>query len=126
MKIKPIVLTIIILSILGTAIFYFKNQPTGMADIDNGSPITLYFRADCPHCRLVEKFLAENNVGAKISCNQKEISAKKQQNSRELMDKASICGISQEKLGVPFLWDNDSQKCYTGDVDIIEFFKNKL
>ena len=44
-------------------------------------------------------------------------------NSNELGSIAAKCKIDKNNIGVPFLWDGE--KCYTGDKDIIAFFKQK-
>lgn len=90
--------------------------------IRTDSPIVFYFGVSCPHCMNVEKYLEEDKVADKVSFSMKEV-YNNRDNANEAIAKAAICGISKENLGVPFLWDGE--KCYVGDEDIIDFFKNK-
>ena len=46
-----------------------------------------------------------------------------QNNAKELTEKARICGLPTDSIGVPFLWDGE--KCFIGDQDIINFFSAK-
>jgi hypothetical protein len=41
-----------------------------------------------------------------------------------MADRAAKCGLSKEQLGVPLLWTGS--ECFGGDVDIINYFKEKL
>lgn len=86
------------------------------------SQIILFYGDGCPHCALVEKYIKEHNVQDKISLSQKEVYYN-QSNAKELEDKAKICSLSTNSIGVPFLWDG--KKCLIGDQDIINFFKQK-
>lgn len=85
--------------------------------------IMLYYANGCPHCAKVEQFMQDNKVEEKIAVIKKEVS-QNQDNARALTDKAKRCGIQSASIGVPFLWANS--KCYAGDENIINFFKEKL
>jgi len=99
-----------------------KNAPS-LDVIVTDSPIVFYFGVSCPHCKLVEQYLTENKVAEKVRFSMKEVYENKN-NANEAFAKAELCGISKNKLGVPFLWDGE--KCYMGDENIINFFKEKL
>lgn len=83
----------------------------------------LYYGQGCPHCKIVEDFIKENNILAKIRIEQKEIYYNKD-NALELLEKARICGINRNSVGVPFLWNG--KECILGDKPIIDFLHNKL
>jgi glutaredoxin len=84
----------------------------------------IFFYGDtCPHCKKVEEFFAQNKVTEKISFSQKEVYNNKD-NGALLSEKAAECGLKQDEIGVPLLWDNG--KCLTGDVDIIDYFNKKI
>jgi glutaredoxin len=89
------------------------------------SDIILFIGDGCPHCAIVEKYLSDNNVLAKISYAQKEV-FNNTGNANLLGDKAHSCGLNTDNIGVPFLWDGPSGKCYVGDEDVVNYFKNKL
>jgi len=82
--------------------------------------IILFYGDGCPHCALVEKYVAENGVAAKIPFVKKEVYYN-DKNAEELAAKAKICGLPTDSIGVPFLWDGSN--CFVGDQDIIDFFK---
>ncbi|MEI6596740.1 MAG: hypothetical protein WCL13_00820 [bacterium] len=123
---------IIIPTILFVAIFFFsffalsgegdKNQkPTGNT-AEEQSQITLFYGDGCPHCKIVEDYIKQNQIAIKISFAQKEVYSN-QANSMELEAKAKICGLPANSIGVPLLFDGE--KCFIGDQDIINFFKQK-
>jgi len=85
--------------------------------------IILFYGDGCPHCEIVDEYLKENNIKDKINFEHKEVYNNKQ-NSNLLVEKAKICGMNINSIGVPFLWDGE--KCLVGDRDIIEFFKLKI
>lgn len=87
------------------------------------SQIILYYGDGCPHCAIVEEYIKENKIQDKLSFIQKEVYYN-QGNAKELEEKAKICGMPTDSIGVPFLWDGE--KCLVGDADIINFFKQKI
>ena len=98
-----------------------KNQPINQQS--EQSQIILFYGIGCPYCAKVEEFIKENQIEKTISFVKKEIYFNRQ-NAKELEEKAKICEIPENEVGVPFLWDGE--KCFLGDVDIINFFKEKI
>jgi len=98
-----------------------KNQPINQQS--EQSQIILFYGIGCPHCAKVEEFIKENQIEKTISFVKKEIYFNRQ-NAKELEEKAKICEIPENEVGVPFLWDGE--KCFLGEVDIINFFKEKI
>ncbi len=90
--------------------------------VDNISQIVLFYGDGCPHCALVEKFIAENNIQTKVQFTKKEVYYNKQ-NADDLAGKARLCGMPTDSIGVPFLWDG--KICFVGDQPIIDFLKRK-
>jgi hypothetical protein len=86
------------------------------------SDIIFYYSNTCTHCKVVEEFVVSNKISEKVSFQSKEVGADSA-NAADIMDKASKCGIKQEDIGVPMLWDG--AKCYVGQDDVINFFKLK-
>jgi glutaredoxin len=86
------------------------------------SAIILFYGNGCPHCALVEQFVAENNIQSKVPFTQKEVYYNKQ-NANELALKAAACGLPTNSIGVPFLWTGST--CIIGDQPVIDFFKQK-
>ena len=113
---------------LGSIYLITNNKPSAEATENNSivqesSGIILFYGDGCPHCAIVEEFVEQNNIEEKVSFSKKEVYYN-QQNASELGVKAKVCGMSTDFIGVPFLWDGS--KCYVGDQDIVEFFKNKF
>jgi glutaredoxin len=98
---------------------YYRNSDVIVSD----SPIVFYFGYNCPHCKIVEKYLVDNKVSEKVRFSMKEV-YKNPANTEEAFAKAALCSIDKKNLGVPFLWDGE--KCYRGDEEIINFFKAKM
>lgn len=108
-----IILAVVLLSI----IFYFsKIKPD-----DTG--IILFYGDSCPHCEIVDNFISENGIREKVLFSELEVSSNAD-NANILFQKASICKINQNEVGVPFLWDGEN--CFLGDVDVINFFQGKI
>jgi glutaredoxin len=134
MKKHWILIVIISLIVVGAAIWLLFGRGTPVAGVgdDTGSvkgvseaKITFFYGETCPHCKNVEKFFADNKVEDKISFDKKEV-YNDQDNAALLAEKAKICNIPIEGMGVPFLWDGENSQCLMGDQPIIDFFKQKL
>ena len=94
-------------------------------DNGQGAALVLYYSNTCPHCKIVEDYLSQNNVKAKITYSEKEVGDTA--NAQELVQKETACNITKELIGaVPMLWDKSDNKCYLGQDQIIDFFKQKL
>lgn len=96
-------------------------QPSG--DVDKNASIIFFYGQECPHCKIVEKYIEENKIKEKVNFSEGEVYHNKN-NSTFLAEKAGKCGIDTKSIGVPLLWADE--KCYVGDKDVIEFFKNKV
>ena len=88
------------------------------------SQIILFVGDGCPHCAIVEDYVAKNKIADKISFTQEEV-YHNQDNAKELGEKAKICGLPTNSIGIPFLWDGVGEKCVIGDQNVIDFFKSK-
>jgi glutaredoxin len=87
--------------------------------------IIFFYGNGCPHCAIVEKYFTENNVEAKVKFSKDEVFGNKE-NAALLGDKANSCGLNTDSIGVPFVWDGSTGKCYEGDADVIQFFSSKI
>ncbi|MCX6779543.1 MAG: hypothetical protein NTU97_04970 [Candidatus Magasanikbacteria bacterium] len=85
--------------------------------------IILFEGEGCPHCAIVEEFLAQNKVKDKVEFTTLEV-YKNKNNAALMAKKAQLCNIPTTGMGVPFLWDGS--KCLVGDVDINNFFQEKI
>lgn len=116
---KILILIFIGIIILGGIVFVFYRNKNIPAQKSN---VVLFYGDGCPHCANVDEFIKENKIDEKISFEKKEV-FNNQDNAKELVDLSQKCGLPSDQVGVPFLWDDS--KCYVGDTDVINFFKQK-
>jgi len=123
---KAIIIIILTVVILGFTFWgfqtgFFIKKEVIATPLPEG--IVLFFGQDCPHCKLVDEFVAQNNIKEKVSFTELEVWNNKS-NAKLLVDVAVKCKQDITKgVGVPFLYDG--QNCLVGDVDIINFFRTK-
>jgi glutaredoxin len=87
------------------------------------SEMILFYGETCPHCKIVEQYLDDNKVRARVKFQELEVYNNKA-NAALLAKKAKTCNLDTTKgLGVPLFFDG--QNCLTGDQEIINFFKTK-
>ena len=85
--------------------------------------LIFFYGSGCPHCQIVEKYFADNKIAEKIKFDQKEVYAHPK-NSALLVQYAKKCGINENEIGVPLLWNGS--KCAVGDQAIIDYFQTIL
>jgi glutaredoxin len=105
-----------------------KNNQDQLQTIENPDFI-FYYGTTCPHCKVVEEFIAENQLVDKlkidfkevyeVSENQKDLTNKVQENCPQFIDQEN------GGIGVPFLFDIQEKGCIQGDSPIINFLKEK-
>ncbi len=94
------------------------NQPEITVD---DSAIILFYGEECPHCKVVEKYITDNDIKSKITFTEKEVNHDKA-NANLMVKKQQECKLDEKAIGsVPFLWT--AEKCYSGSDEIINFFK---
>lgn len=120
MKKEKVFLGIIVLALAAAVVYAFWGVPYKGSSQKNA---VLFYGDGCPHCEIVDKFVEENKVREKVQFERKEV-FNNRTNANEMASRAKNCGIKTSGMGVPFLWDGE--KCYQGDVDVIEFFKKKI
>lgn len=117
-KAFPFIITVVVVIFAIWLIFL----PSKVSGIPKES--ILFFGDGCPHCKVVEDFIVANDVRKKIQFDTKEVWSN--QSNALLMTKIwNQCGLSvQSGMGVPFYWDGTS--CYSGQEEIINYFKTKI
>ena len=107
------------------AAIYFTGGFSGSSPTTdpNTEGIILFYGRECPHCRDVEDFIVANNIAAKVNFTESEVWHNKA-NAQLLAQKAQICQITSDSVGVPFLYDGNG-KCYIGEVDVPNFLKTQ-
>ncbi len=118
-KAWPYIITIVII-ILGLVIIFAPSKTTGMP-----SKPTLFVGDGCPHCKKVEDFIASSGVDKKYTFDIKEVWYN-QSNALIMNQVWKRCGLTSPTgdMTVPLLWDGST--CYSGEVEIMNFFKTKL
>ena len=111
-SVKLSILVIALLFIAGLVAILIKNQPTQI----------LFYSDTCPHCKIVEDYIAKNQVKSYLAFGQLEVSTHPD-NAQLLAKKAAGCGLSTDKLQVPFFFDGTN--CLVGDQDIVKYFASK-
>ena len=86
----------------------------------------LFYSSACPHCIKVEDFLKDNKADTKMVYQKLEVDFS-QSNKELLLAKQKDCGYTAENnLGaIPFLFTKNGV-CFSGDEEIISYFKTQL
>jgi len=116
---------IIVAIILAVAVFFLWYSSAAKAPVNPAIPeeIVLFYGDGCPHCKIVDDFVLQNKVEEKLTFKHLEVWNNKE-NQILLGQIVEKCSIVADQVGVPFLYDG-AGKCYMGDVDVINFFKEK-
>ncbi|MEK7580266.1 MAG: DUF5667 domain-containing protein [Patescibacteria group bacterium] len=111
----------------GSILKELENQVNTLKNQDSKKiiPATLifFYGSSCSHCQKVEKYFTDNKIAEKIKFDQKEVYANPK-NSALLVQYAKKCGINENEIGVPLLWDGS--KCLVGDQPIIDYFQSTI
>lgn len=89
---------------------------------DDPAAIVYYYGEGCPHCKVINEFLTENNIAEKVSFEKKEVWSNKA-NASEMSRRAKTCDIKPEGMGVPFVYAEG--QCFIGEPDVRKFFSEK-
>jgi len=117
-----LVIAVIIILIIGAVVFAgYKKNNGNISQAD----IVLFYGEGCSHCVNVDKFIQDNDIENKIRFDKKEVFYNRE-NANLLAEKAQICGMPTDNIGVPFLWEESTKTCKSGDADIINYFKAKI
>jgi glutaredoxin len=77
-----------------------KNNDQIYTNAEVPTNMTLFYSDTCPHCKNVEKYIADNNVKTKINLN--EMNVANEDSVQILLAVVQKCELSQESIGVPF------------------------
>jgi len=114
-----IIILILIAAALGIGIYRMKHALPKNE--------TLYESTECPHCEKVMTFIQTQQLHKKITFDQKQLDTSSS-TVRELAKVMRFCGYDvNQGIPIPVLWTGETtQKCITGDEDIIQYFKHQL
>ncbi len=109
----------LLINILLSGVIYIVAVNNQKSVMPNNEAILLFFSPTCPHCKLVEEFIANNSLDSKLNITQKNVWLP--EIAKEYEKLADFCKIAKDARGVPMLYNN--QTCYLGDVDAISSLK---
>lgn len=89
----------------------------------SGGALVFYYGEGCPHCATVEEYFDKQGITERFEFEQKEVYYDKE-NAAELVKQAEACKMPTDEIGIPLLWTGS--ECLVGDVDIINFFEDKV
>lgn len=105
-------------------LFILSGCGNGPEVATDDSATILFYGEECSHCKVVEKYVADNNVKEKVIFSEREVSHDKS-NASFMVARQRSCKLDEKSVGaVPFLWT--AEKCYLGQDEIINFFKDKV
>ncbi len=110
--------------VLFSIVFIFSgcgnSQPETATD---NSAIILFYGEECPHCKIVEQYIIDNNIKDALVFSELEVNHNTV-NANLMVQKQTICKLDKKNIGaIPFLWT--AEKCYLGQDEIIQFFKEQ-
>ncbi len=125
---KKNILTILIISVVFFAFYKITFQKPASINTDyQDSDLILFYGDTCPHCKIVEEFISENQIDQKLKISQLEV-YNNQSNSTlfsNLVNEICPDQFSSEGLPVPFLVNQQDKKCLIGDTPINEYLSEK-
>lgn len=112
---------ILLASVAATLLFVnvAAAQYSPISDNDN----VYYYSLTCPHCRNVDSFFKQYGIVERFNIVKREVS-QSPSNAKEFYDLCVAKNVTPEEMGVPYL--HFEGQCISGDVNIINFFKNKI
>ncbi|MCX6721767.1 MAG: hypothetical protein NTY04_01050 [Candidatus Staskawiczbacteria bacterium] len=129
---------IIVIIILAAVLFWAVQSGFLSSILGGGSKpaslpegIVLFYGAECPHCKNVEAFVSANNIDQKVKFTNLEVSFAGKTSPQLKADDALALQVAEackmditSGVSIPLLFDG-KDKCFSGDVDVINFFKNE-
>lgn len=120
-KVNKVIINFFIIAAIVIAILYgiYLNKQKNLPVQED----VFYYGITCPHCKVVEQYMEENNVSSKIQFKSKEVYQNKE-NAAELTKVGRYCKLGKNIGAVPLLFYNDN--CYLGDKPIIDFLNKTI
>ncbi|MGD0576518.1 MAG: hypothetical protein ABSA74_00375 [Candidatus Staskawiczbacteria bacterium] len=130
-----IVVIIVVVIVLAAAGFWawqsgvFSNVSVPPTPLPAG--IILFYSPHCVHCQDTEAFIAANNIDQKVKYTKLEVPFFGYPSTPQLVANAELatqlaqgCKLDTSKgISIPFVYDGNG-KCYIGEPDVPNFFKN--
>jgi hypothetical protein len=125
---KKTVLTILIIVIILFVFYKITSQKPQSVNTDyKNSDLILFYGNTCPHCKIVEEFISQNQIDQKLKISQLEVYINKYNSNLFSEMVKNICPdkSSPEGLPVPFLINQKDKQCFVGDTPITEYLTEK-
>ena len=130
--IKKIFPILIIIGILVVFYFLTSKKPDTFKSIVTPTPtpisdLVLFYGSTCPHCKVVEEFISQNQIDQKLTISQLEVYENKS-NAKifsDMIKKVCPDQLNPQGLSVPFFIDQKENKCLIGDTTIIDYLSEK-
>lgn len=147
-SVTAIILIVVVVIIIAVAIYFSNKSDSGSNNTNttqensngvvNGATSTesrevistpdadiiIFYGITCPHCKVVNKFIVDNDIDKVIKLQHLEV-YKNNSNLELMKQKLEECkNLSEDdKGGVPFMYS--SETCLVGDQPIIDYLKGK-
>jgi len=94
---------------------------------DSNLDLIVFWGQGCPHCEVVKKYLADNQLDKRLSIALKEVYNDKN-NQNELQQIIKKCPEidATQGIGVPLSYFPKENLCLLGDQPVIDYLKNKF
>lgn len=124
---KTLIFVIVIIILAGAGFWAWQSGvlnvgPNSVQPVAIPEGIILFYGDGCPHCKVVDDYITQNDIESKVSFARLEVWFNKD-NQNILTQIVQKCGIATDQVGVPFLYGGE--KCYIGQDEVIDFFKVK-
>lgn len=122
---------IVIILIIAVVFFGFykitSQKPASVTTTNPDADLFLFYGDTCPHCKIVEEFIAKNQIDQKLKINNLEV-YNNQANVKTFSNMVNeICpdNSSPNGLPVPFLINKKDKQCILGDTPITDYLTEK-
>lgn len=124
--IKKLIIFLIIIAVL-FGFYKITSKPPADLVIANGDYI-LFYGSTCPHCKVVEEYISQNQTNQKLKIDQLEIYENENNKNFFVKTIQQTCPDQLESNGisVPFLIDIKNKQCLLGDTPIINYLSEKI
>lgn len=115
-------LAILIVAVMGIWFWSASLKKEDSRPTEITSDYILFYGAECPHCKDLEAFIAQNGIQDKFKFDSLEVWHNKA-NADIFQSKLEECNIAKDQWGVPFFYGKG--KCLSGTPEIEDFLKNQ-
>jgi glutaredoxin len=122
------ILLVLLLIVVFVFLYNLTSKPNPASPVvdDQKADLILFVGNGCPHCKIVEDFIATNKIDTKISISTKEVYYN-EANKNQMVEIAKSCPNidTSQGIGVPLAFIKELKSCLQGDTPIIDYLKTK-